>query len=146
MESIVAFKDFLNSFNCFNYEFRKNNNINLSPAFRGNYLFNSRIQGLHDADMIFLVGVNVQYDAPLMSSRIMQAVRKGTTKVVIIGPPADYPFEYTHLGNDPAVLNDIINGKSKISEELSKAKTPMLILGKDAITRKDSSIIIDKCK
>ena len=80
MESIVAFKEFLNSFDCFNYEIRKDNNLPLSPTFRSNYLFNSRIQGVHDADLILLVGVNIQYDAPLLSARIMQSVRKGTTK------------------------------------------------------------------
>ena len=76
----------------------------------------------------------------------MQSVRKGSTKVVVIGPPADYPFEYIHLGNSPSILNDIIDGKSKINEQLSNAKTPMLILGKDVVTRKDSEAIIDKCK
>lgn len=146
MESIVAFKDFLNSFDCFNYEFRQNNNISVSPTFRGNYLFNSRIQGVQDADLILLVGVNVQYDAPLLNTRIMQSVRKGTTKVVIIGPPADYPFQYTHLGNDPALINDLIDQKSTFSEELSKSKTPMIIVGNDVITRDDSQTILGRCR
>jgi NADH dehydrogenase/NADH:ubiquinone oxidoreductase subunit G len=146
LESIVAFKDFLNSFDCFNYEFRRNNNIQVSPTFRSNYLFNSRIQGVQDADLILLVGVNVQYDAPLLNSRIMQSVRKGTTKVVVIGPPADYPYQYTHLGNDPKLINDLIDGKSTLSEELGKAKTPMIILGKDVLTREDSPSILNRCQ
>lgn len=79
-------------------------------------MFNSKIQGVHDADVILLVGVNVQYDAPLLNSRIMQSVRKGTTKVVVVGPPADYPYQYIHLGNDPSILNDLINGNSPFSQ------------------------------
>ena len=47
---------------------------------------------MQDADFILLVGVNVQYDAPLLNSRIMQSVRKGTTKVAVIGPAVDYPY------------------------------------------------------
>lgn len=101
---------------------------------------------MQDADLILLVGVNIQYDAPLLNARIMQAVRKGTTKVVVIGPPADYPYQYTHLGNDPAILNDLISGKSTISEELGKAKTPMIIVGKDVLTRDDSSTILSRCQ
>jgi NADH dehydrogenase/NADH:ubiquinone oxidoreductase subunit G len=58
VESILALKDFLNSLNSFNYEFRRDANLHLDPTFRSNYLFNSRIQGIEDADAILLVGVN----------------------------------------------------------------------------------------
>lgn len=46
MENIQAFKDFLNSLNSFNYEFRKHNSLALSNNFRSDYLFNSQIENI----------------------------------------------------------------------------------------------------
>lgn len=43
VENIQAFKDFLNSLNCFNYEFRKQNNLAVPNNFRSDYLFNTQI-------------------------------------------------------------------------------------------------------
>ena len=76
VENIQAFKDFLNSFNCFNYEFRKNNSINLDNNFRSDYLFNSQIESIEDADLILLVGVNPRTEAPVLNSRILKAINK----------------------------------------------------------------------
>jgi NADH dehydrogenase/NADH:ubiquinone oxidoreductase subunit G len=41
IENIQALKDYLNSLNCFNYEFRKNNLLHLPNNFRTDYTFNS---------------------------------------------------------------------------------------------------------
>lgn len=43
VESIIALKDFLNALNCFNYEFRSQNNFHIPNNFRTDYLFNSQI-------------------------------------------------------------------------------------------------------
>lgn len=58
IENIQAFKDFLNALNCFNYEFRQSNNLSIPNNFRSDYLFNSQIECIEDADVILLVGVN----------------------------------------------------------------------------------------
>ena len=58
VENIQAMKDFLNALNCFNYEFRKGNNLNIPANFRSDFLFNSQIEMIEDADIILLVGVN----------------------------------------------------------------------------------------
>ena len=58
IESIQSLKDFLNSLNSFNYEFRSHNQIHLPNNFRSDYLFNSQIEQIEDADIILLVGVN----------------------------------------------------------------------------------------
>jgi hypothetical protein len=43
VENIQAFKDFLNSLNSFNYEFRSGNNLAITNTFRADYLFNSQV-------------------------------------------------------------------------------------------------------
>lgn len=37
---------------------------------RSNYLLNSRIVGIEEADVLLLVGTNPRYEAPLFNARI----------------------------------------------------------------------------
>ena len=58
VENIQAMKDFLNSLNCFNYEFRQGSHLAVPNNFRSDFLFNSQVEMIEDADAILLVGVN----------------------------------------------------------------------------------------
>lgn len=59
-----------------------------------------------------------------------------------IGTPADLTYEYTHLGNSASVLADIASGKHAASEDLKHAKLPLMIVGRDALTRNDSHSVL----
>lgn len=141
-ESILALKDFLNSMDCYNYEFRKNASLALDPTFRSNYLFNSRIQGVEDADAILLVGVNPRVEAPVLNARILKATRKYGTKVYVVGGGSDLTYEYKHVGLSPSVLSQLSDGSHPFAAELKNAKMPMVIVGRDALTRTDSPAIL----
>lgn len=105
VESILAMKDFLNALNCFNYEFRKNSNFSLPTNFRTDYLFNSQIEPIEDADLILLIGVNPRTEAPVLNSRILKTTRKGKVDVLSIGTPADLTYPFEHLGTTANVLD-----------------------------------------
>jgi NADH dehydrogenase (ubiquinone) Fe-S protein 1 len=51
-------------------------------ALRSNYLLNSTISGVEDADAVLLVGTNPRYEAPLLNARIRK-VRRYSTKCCI---------------------------------------------------------------
>jgi NADH dehydrogenase (ubiquinone) Fe-S protein 1 len=146
VENIQAFKDFLNSLNSFNYEFRKSNALALNNNFRSDYLFNSQIESIEDADLILLVGVNPRTEAPVLNSRILKAVNKKKTKIFNIGTPADLTYAYTHLGNSANVLDEINSGSHSVCEELKAAKLPLIIIGHDTLTRVDTQAILDASK
>lgn len=40
---------------------------------RSNYLLNSSIEGIEEADAILLIGCNPRYEAPLLNARIRKA-------------------------------------------------------------------------
>lgn len=146
VENIQALKDFLNSLNSFNYEFRQHNNLQLPSNFRSDYLFNSQIEQIEDADAILLVGVNPRTEAPVLNSRILKAVNKNKTKVYVVGSAADLTYPYEHLGSNANVLEDIAAGTNPIAEKFKGAKLPMMIVGRDALTRPDSAAILQKAK
>lgn len=97
-------KDFLNSLNSFNYEFRKNHNLQLPVNFRSDYLFNTQIEQIEDSDMIILVGVNPKTEAPVLNSRILKTVNKNKTKVYVVGSSNDLTYPFEHLGSNANVL------------------------------------------
>lgn len=144
-ESILALKDFLNSFDSYNYEFRQQSSLSFDPTFRTSFLMNSRIQGIEDTDAILLVGVNPKTEAPVLNSRILKATRKGT-KVYVVGGASDLTYGYKHLGSSPEVLQQVSDGSHPVCAELKNAKTPMIIVGRDAFARPDAASILDSLK
>lgn len=102
-------KDFLNALNCFNYEFRSQNHFQIPNNFRTDFLFNSQIEQIEDADLILLVGVNPRTEAPVLNSRILKAQRKNNTQIYSIGSPADLTYPYTHLGSNAQIIDEVRN-------------------------------------
>lgn len=115
VENIQAMKDFLNALNCFNYDFRKTSSLNLPNHFRSDFLFNSQIEMVEDADLILLVGVNPRTEAPLLNARILKSINNKKTKVLSVGSAADLTYPYTHLGNSASILSEIASGTHAIS-------------------------------
>jgi len=116
IENIQSFKDFLNSLNCYNYEFRRSNFLSVGNNFRTDYIFNSQIESIEDSDLILLVGVNPRTEAPVLNSRILKAVSKKRSKVYTIGTPSDLTYEYEHLGNTAKTINELLEGTHEACE------------------------------
>ena len=146
VENIQALKDFLNALNCFNYDFRKGSNLSVPNSFRSDFLFNSQIEMIEDADAILLIGVNPRTEAPVLNARILKAINKKKTKVFSVGTPADLTYSYTHLGNSASTLSELASGKHSASEDLKAAKVPLMIIGHDVLTRSDSHAILNNAR
>lgn len=84
IEAITALKDFMNRLNSDSFEVRQTGNLKVNSDLRANYLMNSRITGVEDADVLLLVGCNPKYEAPVLNSRILKSTRKNL-KVFTIG-------------------------------------------------------------
>ncbi len=72
---------------------------------------NSRIVGVHDADLILLVGTNPRTEAPVFNSRIRRQVLERDVHVAVLGTPAELTYEYTHLGNNAQTLVELAEGR-----------------------------------
>lgn len=140
LESMKALKDLLTSLESKNIECRQDQS-KLETSARAGYLFNSRIAGASEADVVLLIGSNPRLEAALLNARIGQQVRKSQTRVYRLGPPSDLTFPVEELGNNPCLLADILSAKHPVSGQLKNAKRPLLILGMGALTRIDGSAI-----
>lgn len=80
---MTALKDLFNRMDSDNFEVRSTA-MKLDSDLRTNYLLNSRITGVEEADLILLVGTNPKYEAPVLNSRILKGTKHGA-KVALVG-------------------------------------------------------------
>ncbi|XP_040297534.1 NADH-ubiquinone oxidoreductase 75 kDa subunit, mitochondrial [Bufo bufo] len=141
-EALVALKDLLNRLNsdalCTEEIFP---NSGAGTDLRSNYLLNSRIAGVEEADVLLLIGTNPRYEAPLFNARIRKSWLRNDLNVAVVGSPVDLTYTYDHLGDSPQIIKDIATGKHTFSKVLNQAKKPMIVIGSSALQRKDGAAI-----
>src|SRR6478735_746775 len=91
--------------------------------------FNTTIAGVEEADAILLVGTNLRWEAPLVSTRIRKAIKKGA-KVFAIGPETELTYKVEWLGADLSLLGNLPEAVAKLFTDAAK---PMVIVGGGAL-------------
>ncbi|MFO0317932.1 MAG: NADH-quinone oxidoreductase subunit NuoG [Hyphomonadaceae bacterium] len=110
---------------------------------RGEYLFNSTIMGIEDADALLIIGSNLRLEAPLINARVRKTWLRGTLDLIgVVGEANDLNYAYEHVGAGPKTLADLAKGKGDFFKRFAKAERPMLIIGMDALTRPDGAQVL----
>lgn len=60
----------------------------------------------------------------------------------MIGPKVDLSYDYEHLGEDASIIKSIMNDSHPFAKKWKFAKKPVIILGSDALERKDGGAIL----
>ncbi|PJK29648.1 NADH-quinone oxidoreductase subunit NuoG [Minwuia thermotolerans] len=141
-EEMMALKDLMNALGSGNVDCRQDGG-RVGGGARGDYLFNSTIAGIEDADAILLVGTNPRKEAAVLNARIRKAwvQSAGTLKIGVIGEQADLTYPYEYLGAGPQTLTELAGGGIGFPEVLKGAERPMIILGAGAVAREDGLAI-----
>ena len=89
---------------------------------RSNYLFNSTIVGMEEADLVLLIGTNPRYEAPILNARLRKGWIHNALDVGVLGPEVDLTYDYEHLGklNYLALSSVKMDLKCVISMSLTK--------------------------
>ena len=80
---------------------------------------------------------NPRLEATLINARIRKRWLRGGLKVGVVGEQVDLTYPTKHLGANPLVLDEIVQGRNAFCELLKNAKNPMIIVGAGALARKD---------
>lgn len=146
VESMMALKDLMTSLGSPHLDCRQMGEA-LNPNHRSWYLFNSGLNGLGEVDFCLIIGANMRVDAPIVHARLRQRALLGGLECAYLGgalpPHRDFTFPVERLGNDPAVLSDILSHNHPIAKKIQKARNPMIILGMDALARADGAAILN---
>uniref|UniRef100_A0A3Q1JYZ6 NADH-ubiquinone oxidoreductase 75 kDa subunit, mitochondrial n=1 Tax=Anabas testudineus TaxID=64144 RepID=A0A3Q1JYZ6_ANATE len=138
-EALISLKDMLNRLN--NHQNMKTENAAKSDL-RSNYLLNTGIVGIEEADMLLLVGTNPRYEAPLFNARIRKSWLHNELQVALVGKEVDLSYTYDYLGESPRILQEIASGTHPFSQVLAKAKHPVVVVGSSCLQRQDGAAIM----
>lgn len=135
-ESVMALRDVLDSLGVTSYDCRQDGAM-FDASNRANYLFNTTIAGLEQADVILLVGADPRKEAAMVNARIRKTYLKGGLNIYSLGSADDFNYPVHQLGNDPRIISDIALGTHPLSKILAEAKNPVIIIGTAALARVD---------
>lgn len=137
-EALIAAKDLFNRLGCSNLGTSQDTG---SVDLRGDYLFNSGIAGIEEADALLVVGSNPRMEAPVINARIRKCVTNYELQVATVGPAMRTTYDSTDLGNDTKILADIAKGTHPYAETFKNAKNPMVVVGMGALTGANGAAI-----
>ncbi len=145
LENSLAFKKFLKYLNCENFESREKK-FYINSDEKMNYIFNSSIQGIEEADFILLVGTNPRFEATMLNARIRKAYKKNNVPIFSIGNPGDLTYDYTIIGNKTDDIKNLVEKKSDFSNKILSSKKPLIIIGESALELKCGKYIFEEIK
>ncbi len=145
LENSLAFKKFFKHLNSKNLEFREKK-FYINSDEKMNYIFNSSIQGIEEADLILLIGTNPRFEATMLNARIRKVYKKNNIPIFSIGNPGDLTYEYTNVGNKTDDIKDLIEKKSDFSKKMLFSKKPLIIIGESALELKSGKYIFEEIK
>lgn len=143
-ESMVALKDLANKLGSENLALDQpfgNQPIAHGIDVRSNYLFNSKIWGVEEADAILIVGSNPRHEAAGLNARIRKQWLRSDLEIGVVGETWDSTFEFEHLGTDAAALKKALAGP--FGKKLQAAKRPMIIVGSGVTDHADAKAIYE---
>jgi NADH-quinone oxidoreductase subunit G len=146
METSYIFKEFFDrTLDTNSYESRSDNRF-LDISSRENYLFNTSINGIEEADLILLIGTNPRYEATILNARIRKSYLSNNTKIISLNDLGDLTYPYQSLDGQTQTLKDIFNDNHEISKLIKDAEKPMIVLGESLLNSSSSMYVFNKAK
>ena len=146
MESLYIFKEFFNkTLGSYNVESRSDHTY-LNSKKRENYLFNSTINGIEEADFILLIGSNPRYEATILNARIRKAYLQNKTKIISLNDVGDLTYPYESLDGDIESIKKITEDSHEVSSLIKEAKKPLIIFGQSSLKTKSAKYIFESVK
>ena len=146
-EALTALKDLVNRLGSENLT--SDQSLGDAPPLTGvdirsNYLFNTGIENVGDADAVLLIGTNPRHEAAIINTRFRGSYLKSGAEFALIGENFDSVFEYEHLGTSPKEVASFLSGKGKgsFAEVWKSAKKPLIVVGSAVTERKDGAEVL----
>ena len=146
METSFIFKEFFDrTINSSNYESRSSQSF-IDNSDRENYLFNSTINGIEEADLILLVGTNPRYEATMVNARIRKAFLQNNTKIISLNDVGDLTYSYKILDGKTQTIKDIAENKNEQANDIINSKKPMIIIGESFLNLRSARYLFYSLK
>jgi NADH dehydrogenase (ubiquinone) Fe-S protein 1 len=144
-ETLVAMKDLANKLGSDNLALDQpggSEPIAHGIDVRTNYVFNSRIYGVEEADAILLIGTNPRHEAAVLNARIRKQWLRSDLEIGLVGEDFESTFEYEKLGSSATDLKQALSGP--FGKKLQSAKKPIIIVGSGVVEHPDAKSIFEQ--
>ena len=131
IESIYSLKKLMDSLGSQNTECRQDGSR--ISGNRERWLFNTKFSGIEESDGCLLIGTNPRLEAALINSRILRKSKESNYSIGLLGKEYELNYEYDFLGDDPRIIEELIEGTHPFCSKLSLMKRPMMIIGQGAL-------------
>ncbi len=146
MEASYIFKEFFDrTINSNKYESRSSDYF-VDNTSRKNYLFNSKINGIEDTDLILLIGTNPRFEATMLNARIRKAYLKNKLKIVSLNDVGDLTYPYQSLDGKTQTIKDIIENNHEMTKNIIGSKKPMIIFGESFLKSNSAEYLFKSFK
>ena len=146
MEASFIFKEFLErTINTKNYESRSIKTF-IDSSKRENYIFNSKINGIEEADLILMIGTNPRYEATMINARIRKAFLNNNTKIISLNNVGDLTYPYESLDGNTQTLKDIFENNNELSKKIINSKKPLIIIGESFLRIRSAEYLFNSLK
>ncbi len=146
MEASFIFKEFLErTINTKNYESRSVKTF-IDSSIRENYIFNSKINGIEEADLILMIGTNPRYEATMINARIRKAFLNNNTKIISLNNVGDLTYPYESLDGNTKTIKDIFENNNELSKKIINSKKPLIIIGESFLRIRSSEYLLNSLK
>ena len=146
MEASYIFKEFFErTINTKKYESRSSNFF-IDTSKRENYLFNSKINGIEESDLVLLIGTNPRFEATMLNARIRKAYLQNKLNIVSLNNVGDLTYPYQSLDGKTQTIKDITLNNHELSKSIIDAKKPMIIFGESFLKTKSAEHLFKSFK
>jgi len=146
METSFIFKEFLErTIDTKKYDFRSTKRF-IDISKRENYLFNSSINGIEEADLILLIGTNPRFEATMINARIRKAYLSNNTRIISLNDLGDLTYNYQNLNGKTKTIKDIFENNNELSKEIIESKKPMIVFGESFFKIKSADYLFNLAK
>ncbi|MFT7596186.1 MAG: NADH-quinone oxidoreductase subunit G [Paracoccaceae bacterium] len=116
----------------------RTDNARLPAGNRGGYAGTACIEDIDTAQRILMIGTDPRTESPVLNARIRKAWTKGA-EVALVGPAVDLTYEYAHMGDDRAALQQVVEmgGSDEIRDMAS-----LVIVGQGALQEADGAAVL----
>jgi NADH-quinone oxidoreductase subunit G len=146
MEASFIFKEFFErTINSNNYDYRSSKSF-MDSSNRENYLFNSKINGIEESDLILLIGTNPRFEGTMVNARFRKAYLNNNVRIISLNDVGDLTYPYEILDGKTQTLKDIFDNQSNISKDIINAKKPMIVLGESFLKLRTAKDLFSSLK
>ncbi|MBC6444438.1 MAG: NADH-quinone oxidoreductase subunit G [Alphaproteobacteria bacterium GM202ARS2] len=141
-ESMFMLKELLDGVSCPHRDCRPFGTF-LPWQERWQYLFNTTIAGIEEADACLLIGAYPRYEAALVEARLRKRYLQGgfQGRAFRVGTKLPAHWQIEDVGESPHSLTELADSGHRVAQAFKQAKKPMIIVGMGALQRSDSEAI-----